>query len=103
MGDGLVKPLSRSLLALLRTYIEREDGWANHLRLFLFIYRTTRHVSTGLSPYEILFVATPLPLQIPRLPGSVMPDPSEYSATLKTKLVELREMVDANIVHSAEH
>ena len=92
MGDGLVERMNRSLLALLRIYVERGDDWEKHL-----------HASKGLSPYEVLFGANPLPLQIPRLPGSVLPDPSEYSTTLKVKLVELREMVDANIVHSAEH
>jgi len=31
-----------------------------------------------------------------------MPDPSEYCTTLRKKLYDLREFVDANIVHSAE-
>ena len=100
MGDGLVERMNRSLLALLRTYVERENEWEKHLQLILFIYRTTKHASTGLSPYEILFGCNPPPLQIPSLPGPVIPDPSEYSAALNMKLIELREIVDANIVHS---
>ena len=103
MGDGLVERMNRFLLALLRTYVERENEWEKHLQLILFIYRTTKHASTGLSPYEILFGCNPPPLQIPSLPGPVIPDPSEYSAALNMKLIELREIVDANIVHSTEH
>jgi len=103
MGDGLVERMNRSLLTLLRTYVERENDWERHLQLLLFVYRTTRHSSTGLSPYEVLFGYNPPPLSIPELPGSVVPDPSEYSAALKSKLLELREIVDSNIVQSAEH
>ena len=83
--------------------IEGESNREKHLQLLLFIYRTTRHASIGLSPSEVLFGVNPSPLQIPRLPSSVIPDPCEYSVALKAKLATLREMVDANIVHSAEH
>ena len=101
MGNGLVEQMNRSLLTLLRAYVEREEDWETHLQLLLFIYRTTKHTTTGLSPYEVLFGYTPSPLQIPGLPGSVFRDPAEYSATLRRKLYELRELVDANTVHSA--
>ena len=36
MGDGLVERMNRSLLSLLRTYVERENLWEEHLQL-LFI------------------------------------------------------------------
>ena len=98
MGDGLVERMNRSLLTLLRTCVEKENDWEWHLQLLLFVYRTTRHASTGLSPYEVLLGCNPPPLSTPGLPGSVIPDPCEYSAALKRKLLELREMVDANIV-----
>jgi len=86
----------------LRTYAEKENDWERHLQL-LFAYRTTRHSSTGLSPYEVLFGYNPPPLLTTELPGSVTPDPSEYSTALKSKLLELREIVDANIVQLAGH
>ena len=37
MGDGLVECMNRSLLALLRTYVDREDDWEKHLQLLLFV------------------------------------------------------------------
>ena len=102
MGDGLVERMNRSLLTLLRSFVDREEDWEKHLQLLLFIYRTTKHATTGLSPYEVLFGCNPSVLQIPNLPGPVVPDPAEYSAALKRKLYVLRELVEANTVHSAE-
>ena len=67
--------------------------------MLLFLYRTTKHATTRLSPHEVLFGSS---LQIPTLPSMVIPDPSEYSSSLK-KILELRELVEANIVKSAEH
>ena len=102
MGDGLVERMNRSLLNLLRSYVDKEGDWEEHLQLLLFLYRTTKHATTGLSPYEILFGSNPPSGHIPCLPGSVIPEPSDYSVSLKSKLLQLREMVDANIVESAE-
>ena len=102
MGDGLVERMNRSLLNLLRSYVDREGDWEEHFQLLLFLYRTTKHATACLSPYEVLFGSNPPSLQIPSLPSSMIPEPSEYSESLKSKLLELREMVDANIVESAE-
>ena len=102
MRDGLVERMNRSLLNLFRSHIDREEDWEEHLQLLLFLYRTTKHATTGLSPYEILFGFNPPSLLTPSLPSAVTPEPTEYSARLKCKLLELREMVDANIVESAE-
>ena len=102
MGDGLVERMNRSLLTLLRSYTEREGDWEEHLQLLLYVYRSTKHATTGLSPYQVLFGVNPPSLHVPRLPGTAVPEPSEYSACLRTKILELREMVEANIVESAE-
>ena len=59
MGDGLVERMNRTLLSLLRTYTQQQGDWEEHLQLLLFIYRTTKHSSTGLSPHEILFGHNP--------------------------------------------
>ena len=57
---------------------------------------------SDLVTYEVLFGCNPSVLQIPNLPGPVVPDPAKYSAALKRKLYVLRELVEANTVHSAE-
>ena len=101
MGDGLVERMNRSLITLLRTYVEGESLWEEHLQLLLFIYRTTRHSSTGFSPYEILFGSNPHSTQIPVLQSSFYPEPSDFYENLKAGLAQLRELVDANLAQSA--
>ena len=46
-GDGLVERFNRTLLQLLRTYVEKKEEWEKYLPLALFAYRTTIHHSTG--------------------------------------------------------
>ena len=97
----LVERMNRTLLNLLRTYTQEEGDWEEHLQLLLFVYRTTKHSSTGLSPHEILFGYNP-PSLITSDPGLLnIRDPVEYSEKLQRKILELREWVDANIIESA--
>lgn len=51
-------------------------------------------------PHGVLFGSNPSSLQFPSV---VIPDLSEYSSSLKKKILELRELIEANIVESAEH
>jgi len=53
MGDGLVERMNRSLLNFLRAFIEKEVNWEQHLQFLLYNYRTTKHSSTGLCPFEM--------------------------------------------------
>ena len=47
-GDGMVERFNRSLLQLLRTYVEKEEDWEQYLPLALYAYRTAQHSSTGI-------------------------------------------------------
>ena len=102
MGDGLVERMNRSLLTLIRSQMERDNQWEEHLQLLLFIYRTSKHASTGLSPYEILFGSNPPSQWLPNLQDTILIDQSDYSKNLRRKLMQLKEIVDANSVRSAE-
>ena len=102
MGDGLVERMNRSLLSLLRTVTERQSDWEDHLQLLLFAYRTSQHSTTKLSPYEVLFGRNPPSLQLPSPSTSMSPDPGDYSCQLQRKLMELWEIVEANMTESAE-
>ena len=51
MRDGQVEGMDRTLLSLLRTYTESHGDWEEHLQLMLFVYHTTKHSSTQLSPH----------------------------------------------------
>ena len=46
-GDGMVERFNRSLLQILRTYVDKEDKWKRYLPLVLFAYRTATHTATG--------------------------------------------------------
>ena len=48
-GDGMVEHFNRSLLQLLRCYVDTEDDLERYLPLVLYTYRTTQHSSTGAS------------------------------------------------------
>ena len=67
----------------------------------------TVHLSDNLTckhwliPHEILFGHNPPSLHIPNLRTTAILDPNEYSHHLQRKLLEIRELVDANIVQSA--
>ena len=102
MGDGPMERMNRSLLNLLRAYTDNRHDWEEHLQLLLFFYRTTRHSVTGLSPYEVLFGSNPPSLHLPNIQTSVIPDPSSYSICLQKKLLELRELVEANIIEASD-
>ena len=102
MGDGLVERMNHSLLSLLRTLTERQNDWEDYLQLLLFAYRTSQHSVTKLSPYEVLFGRNPPSLQLP-LPSTLTPpDPGDYSCQLQHKLMEMWEMVEANMTEAAE-
>ena len=43
-GDGMIERFNRSLIQLLRSYVEKEADWEQHLPLVLFAYRTAIHI-----------------------------------------------------------
>ena len=46
-GDGMLEHFNRSLLQLLRSYVEKEADWEQHFPLVLFAYRIAIHSLTG--------------------------------------------------------
>ena len=44
---------------MLRCYVEKSHEWETYLPLVLFTYRTTKHSSTGVTPFEIMFGRNP--------------------------------------------
>ena len=97
-GDGMVERFNRSLLQLLRTYVEREEDWECHLSLVLFAYRTAIHSSTGVSPFVMMFGRQP------KLPPSTNAfDAMTYSKSLCAKLDHLKDFVDTHLQQAAQH
>ena len=58
-GDGMVERFNRTLLQLLRTYVEKKEEWEKYLPLALFAYRTAVHSSTGVTPFKLMYGREP--------------------------------------------
>ena len=101
MGDGLVEGMNRSILNLLHGLVHKVEDWEEYLQLLLYLYRTTKHATTGLSPYEILFGSNPPHLNIPTSGMISHLDPPDYSSLIQGKLLELGEFVEANTIEMA--
>ena len=98
-GDGLVERFNRSLLQLLRTYIDKQSDWEQHLPLALYAYRTATHSSTGISPHLLMFGREP---HSALFKSTHSFDPSSYQHFLRTKLTELQDFVESNLVMAGD-
>eukprot|EP00731_Ephydatia_muelleri_P024338 Em0016g609a len=58
-GDGMVERFNRTLLQLLRAYVDQQNEWEKYLPLALYAYRTSTHTSTSVSPFELMFGRQP--------------------------------------------
>ena len=63
---------------MIQTHVEKDSQWEEHLQLLLFMHRTTKHTTTGLSPYEIVFGSNPPTQWLPNLQDSVVIDQFDY-------------------------
>ena len=97
-GDGMVERFNRSLLQLLRTYVDTESDWEKHLPLALYAYRTAIHASTGVSPHNLMFGREPHSAVFQPSCGF---EPTSYQFHLRDKLAKLQDLVESNLVLSA--
>ena len=103
-GDGMVERFNRTLLQLLRAYVQQQSDWESQLPLLLYAYRTARHTSTHLSPFVLLMGREPVLPITPSLGGDEMKghDPHSYEHTLQVRLAELRDLVECHIAQEAQ-
>ncbi len=95
-GNGMVERLNRSLL---RSYVDKEPAYYKHyLPLVLYAYRTTVHSSTGVSPFQLMFCRQP---RSSDLDHQLAFDASSYQGHFQTKLAELCDLVETNLVEAA--
>ena len=91
-GDGLVERFNRSLLQMLRAYVDQND-WEQYLPFVLYAYRTAVHTSTGVSPFELMFGRC---AHKPPIPSSMAYDVTSYQHQLQAKLSKLRDFVETH-------
>ena len=96
-GDGLVERFNRSLLQLLRSFVQSEPDWERYLPLVLYAYRTARHTSTGVSPFQLMFGRHP---KLPETTGGAF-ETHSYQSHLRAKLAELQDLVTFNTATAA--
>ena len=100
-GDGMVERLNRSLLQLLRLYVDKEPAdWERYIPLVLYAYRTTVHSSTGVSPLQLMFGRQPNSTDFD---SPLAFDVSSYQSHIQAKLAELRDLVETNLADAATH
>jgi len=91
-GDGLVERFNRSLLQMLRAYVDQTD-WEQYLPFVLYAYRTAVHRSTGVSPFELMFGRC---AHKPPIPSNMAYDATSYQHQLQAKLCKLRDFVETH-------
>ena len=98
--DGMVERFNRSLLQLLRTYVDAQSDWERYLPLVLYAYRTSVHSSTDISPFVLMFGCHPWSMPFAKVKEF---DSQTYPAHLQAKQAELRDFVEANLAKAAHH
>ena len=66
----------------------------------MYAYHSTIHSSTQVSPFRLKFGRHP---QFNSFPGHEVSDPTSYQKELQLKLAKLQDMVETNIVQSANY
>ena len=53
--NGLAKRFNRTLIDCLRKVTDEEDNWDRMISPALFAYRTSKHASTGMTPFKMVY------------------------------------------------
>ena len=93
----MVERFNRSLLQLLRTYVEKEEDWEQYLPLALYSYRTAQH-SSQISHFVLMFGRQP---KMPLIATPLAFDTGTYKKHLCAKFSELQGIVEANLVEAS--
>ena len=104
-GNGLVERQNRTLLTLLRVYTSRRMlDWDEHIDGVLGAYNSTRHATTGFSPYMLQHGAEksiPLSFIYPEFATREFESKEEFVEHLLARQQEIHELVRRN-THQAQ-
>jgi len=97
-GDGMVERFNRTLLQLLRAYVDSQHDWETYLPYVLYAYRTSQHTTTGVSPFLLLYGRHPTPSPLATQQGY---DSQSYPAQIQSRLTELQDFVHTQLTQAA--
>jgi hypothetical protein len=99
--DGQTEVFNRTLLALLRTAVNRyHSNWEDVIPACLYAYHNTIHSATGYTPHHLLFGWTPRDLRAPlALPASI--DHSDIDKWLEDRSQQL-QLAQLSMEHARE-
>ena len=104
-GNGLVERQNSTLLTLLRVYTSRRmSDWNEHIDGVLGAYNSTRHATTGFSPYILQHGAEksiPLSFIYPEFAAREFESKEEFVEHLLARQQEIHELVRRN-THQAQ-
>lgn len=101
-ADGGAERMIGTLVQCLSKYLNKyQNDWDQYLQLVLFAYRTTPHLSTGISPFEMLFGRAPRlneTLRVRHALENATPGlPQEYIKHLGSKLHRIHMRATDNL------
>ena len=100
-ADGLSERLNRSLIKMVKTYInEDHEDWDEKLPQLEFAYNSSVHASTGFTPFELMFgrkAKIPLDLILSRPEIDFPVSTENYAAEVKRNLNKAYEAVRENV------
>ena len=103
-GNGLVERQNRTLLTLLRVYTSRRMlDWDEHIDGDLGAYNSTRHATTGFSPYMLQHDAEksiPLSFIYPEFAAREFESKEEFVEHLLARQHEIHELVRRNTLQA---
>lgn len=86
----------------LKTHIERESEWDEHLPMAMFSYNTSVHEGTKFTLYELVFGRLPRLSSYVIIEGNLEPTYQEYLKDLFNRLQNIQEEARKNLIRSKE-
>uniref|UniRef100_A0A5S6QBE1 RNA-directed DNA polymerase n=1 Tax=Trichuris muris TaxID=70415 RepID=A0A5S6QBE1_TRIMR len=102
-GDGLVERTNRAILQILRTLAAKDSEWDHLLPAAVLAYNTSKHTSTGFSPYQLIFGRQSFDVNhITRMHENNRYDPPSYYDPLLTRMKRAYITAKRNLYEAAE-